>query len=66
MTAVQSDEMLVKAQFYRLQCYCHSKCTKAGQICTEIRQREKEEEYLILSKSIHKYTVKNFILQIQP
>lgn len=69
MTAVQSDEMLVKAQILQivLQCYCHSKCTKAGQICTEIQQkRKKNEEYLILSKSIHKYTVKNFILQIQP
>lgn len=67
MTAVQSDEMLVKAQILQivLQCYCHSKCTKAGQICTEIQQKKKEE-YLILSKSIHKYTVKNFILQIQP
>lgn len=30
------------------------------------KRKKKEEEYLILSKSIHKYTVKNFILQIQP
>lgn len=45
MTAVQSDEMLVKAQILQivLQCYCHSKCTKAGQICTEIQQKEKKK-----------------------
>lgn len=45
MTAVQSDEMLVKAQILQivLHCYCHSKCTKAGQICTEIQQKKKKK-----------------------
>lgn len=68
MTAVQSDEMLVKAQFYR-QYYnviVIQNVQKPDKYVQKSGKEEKKEEYLILSKSIHKYTVKNFILQIQP
>lgn len=69
MTAVQSDEMLVKAQFYRQ--YYNVIVIQNVQkpdkyVQKSSKEEKKEEEYLILSKSIHKYTVKNFILQIQP
>lgn len=51
MTTVQSDEMLVKAQILQivLQCYCHSKCTKAGKNIYRNPAKRKKEEYLILS-----------------
>lgn len=69
MTAVQSDEMLVKAQFYRQ--YYNVIVIQNVQkpdkyVQKSSKEEKKKEEYLILSKSIHKYTVKNFILQIQP
>lgn len=68
MTAVQSDEMLVKHNSTdSITMLLSFKMYKSRtNMYRNPAKRKKKEEYLILSKSIHKYTVKNFILQIQP